>query len=164
MNHPYKLHIEARGDRELVMTRLLQAPRALVWRAFTTPELVKRWLGPARFPMVECEMDVRVGGRYRWVWRMADGSLMGMGGTYRELVPHERIVTTEKFDMAWYPGEAVGTLTLREEGGKTTATQIVRYDSAEIRDGVLKSPMESGVAEGYDRMDDLLAALAKVEG
>ena len=161
MNHPDKLRVEARGDRELVMTRVLDAPRALVWRAFTTPELVKRWLGPARHPMVECEMDVRVDGRYRWAWRMPDGSLMGMGGTYLEVVANERIVNTEKFDMSWYPGEAVDTLTLREESGKTTAMQVVRYDSAEIRDGVLKSPMEGGVAEGYDRMDDLLAELAR---
>ena len=81
-----------------------------------------------------------------------------MGGVFREIVPPERIVSTEKFDESWYPGEAVGTVVLTEEGGKTTLTQTVQYQSREAREAVLKSPMESGVAAGYDRLAELLAS------
>jgi uncharacterized protein YndB with AHSA1/START domain len=154
------LKISAHGDRELVMTRVLNAPRSLVFDAFTKPELVKRWLiGPDGWSMPVCEIDLRVGGSYRYVWRNdRDGSEMGMGGIYREIVVPERLVSTEKFDEAWYPGEAVGTVVFVEQGGKTTVTQTVRYDSRETRDGVLKSPMESGVAASYDRLEALFGA------
>jgi uncharacterized protein YndB with AHSA1/START domain len=81
-----------------------------------------------------------------------------MDGVFREIVPPERIVSTEKFDEAWYPGEAVGTVVLTEEGGKTTLTQTVQYQSREAREAVMKSPMESGVAAGYDRLEELLAS------
>ena len=155
------LKITTRGDREIVMTRILNAPRSLVFDAFTKPELVRRWLlGPDGWTMPVCDIDLRVGGSYRYVWRHASGNEMGMGGVYREIVPPERIVSTEKFDQAWYPGEAVGTLTLLENGGKTTVTQVVQYQSAEARDAVLKSPMESGVEAGYQRLEELLAILA----
>jgi uncharacterized protein YndB with AHSA1/START domain len=87
---------------------------------------------------------------------------MGMGGVYREIVAPERVVATEKFDEAWYPGEAVGTLVLVEQGGRTTVTQTVLYESREARDDVLKSGMESGVAASYDRLAELLVStLAK---
>src|SRR5436309_246880 len=86
------------------------------------------------------------------------GSEMGMGGVYREIVVPERLVTTERFDEAWYPGEAVGTLVLVEQRGRTTVTQTMRYESREARDAVLKSGMEKGVAASYDRLADLLAA------
>ena len=109
--------------------------------------------------MPVCEMDVRVGGTYRWVWRNdSDGTEMGMGGTYREVRAPERLVTTEKFDEAWYPGEALNTLVLVEQVGRTTLTQTMRYESREARDRVLKSGMESGVKASYDRLDELLAA------
>jgi uncharacterized protein YndB with AHSA1/START domain len=110
--------------------------------------------------MPVCEIDLRVGGTYRYVWRRdSDGSEMGLGGVYREIVPQERIVSTEVFDKAWYPGEAVGTLVLTEQNGITTITQTVLYQSREARDGVLKSPMESGVAASYDRLAALVASL-----
>ncbi len=158
------LKVTTRGDREIVMTRVLDAPRRLVFDAFTKPELVKRWLlGPPGWSMPVCEIDLRVGGSYRYVWRHVNGNEMGMGGVYREIVAPERIVATEKFDESWYPGEAVGTLLLVEQGGKTTITQTVLYESRETRDGVLKSPMESGVAAGYDRMAELLASLRAQE-
>jgi uncharacterized protein YndB with AHSA1/START domain len=154
------LTVTASGDREIVMTRVLDAPRELVFEAFTKPELLKRWLlGPDGWTMIVCEYDPRPGGKYRYVWRRdADGTQMGMGGVIREIVPPARIVATEKFDESWYPGEAVGTLVLVEKGGKTTVTQTVRYDSREARNGVLKSPMESGVAASYDRLAAILAA------
>ena len=162
MTNAGTLKVTTRGDREIVMTRTLNAPRPLVFDAFTKPELVKRWLlGPDGWSMPVCEIDLRVGGSYRYVWRRdRDGTEMGMGGVYREIVAPERIVSTEKFDESWYPGEAVGTLVLVEQGGKTTVTQTVLYESRDARDGVLKSPMESGVAAGYDRLEKLLASLA----
>lgn len=154
------LKITTRGDREIVMTRVLNAPRSLVFDAFTKPELIRKWLlGPDGWTMPVCEVDLRVGGSYRYVWRHAKGHEMGMGGVYREIVPPERLVSTEKFDEAWYPGEAVGTITFIEQAGKTTVTQTVQYQSAEARDAVLKSPMESGVEAGYKRLEELLATL-----
>ncbi|HEY1270344.1 MAG TPA: SRPBCC family protein [Terriglobales bacterium] len=140
------------------MTRTLNAPRHLVFEAFTKPELIKQWLlGPDGWSMPVCEVDLRVGGKYRYVWRRdKDGTEMGMGGVYREIVVPERIVSTEQFDQAWYPGEAVGTLTLVEQAGKTKITSTVLYESRDARDGVLKSPMESGVAASYDRLEELL--------
>ncbi len=165
MNNPGNLTVSAQGDREIVMTRVFDAPRQLVFEAFTKPELVRRWLlGPPGWSMPVCEIDLRVGGRYRYVWRRDnDGTEMGMGGVYHEIIVPERVVATEKFDQAWYPGEAVGTIVFREQGGKTTLTQTVLYDSREARDAVLKSPMESGVAASYDRLADLLASRAAAE-
>src|SRR5258707_7484921 len=115
------LKVTTRGDREIVMTRILNAPRTLVFDAFTKPDLVRQWLlGPDGWSMPVCEIDLRVGGQYRYVWRNdAAGHEMGMGGVVREIVPPERIVSTEKFDQAWYPGEAVGTVVLVEQNGKT---------------------------------------------
>ncbi len=154
------LQLTAPGEREIVMTRVLDAPRKLVFDAFTKPELVRRWLlGPPGWSMPVCEIDLRVGGKYRYVWRKdSDGTEMGMGGVYREIVVPERLVTTERFDEAWYPGEAVGTLVLVEQRGRTTVTQTMRYESREARDAVLKSGMEKGVAASYDRLADLLAS------
>jgi uncharacterized protein YndB with AHSA1/START domain len=157
------LQITMPTEREVVMTRVFDAPRALVFEAFTKPALLKRWLlGPPGWSMPVCEIDLRVGGAYRYVWRHdRDGTTMGMGGVYREIVAPERIVSTEKFDEAWYPGEAVGTLVLVEQGGRTTVTQTVVYESRAARDGVVKSGMERGVAASYDRLADLLASTSE---
>jgi uncharacterized protein YndB with AHSA1/START domain len=159
MTGPGALKLSARGDREIVMTRTFDAPRNLVFDAFTKPELVKQWLlGPPGWSMPVCEIDLRVGGKYRYVWRNVNGNEMGMGGVYREIVAPERIVATEEFDESWYPGGALGTLVLVEQGGKTTLTQTVLYESREAREAVLKSPMEQGVAASYDRLAELLAS------
>src|SRR5437899_12087082 len=154
------LQLTAPGEREIVMTRVLDAPRKLVFDAFTKPELVRRWLlGRPGWSRPVCEIDLRVGGKYRYVWRHdREGTEMGMGGVYREIVTPERIVNTERFDEAWYPGEAVDTLVLVERGGRTTLTLTLRYESREARDAVLKSGMESGVTASYDRLADLLAS------
>lgn len=152
------LKVTTRGDREIVMTRVFDAPRDLVYEAFTKPELVKQWLlGPPGWSMPVCEIDLRVGGVYRYLWRHANGQEMGMGGVFREIVPSERIVATEKFDDAWYPGEALVTTSFADAGGKTTLTTAVQYQSREARDAVLKSPMEQGVAASYNRLAELLA-------
>jgi uncharacterized protein YndB with AHSA1/START domain len=160
MEYAKTLKVAARGDREIVMTRVFAAQRKLVWDACTKPALVKRWLlGPDGWSMPVCEIDLRVGGSYRYVWRRdRDGTEMGMGGVYREIMAPERLVATERFDQSWYPGEAVSTLVLAEQDGKTTLTQSVRYESPEARDSVLKSPMESGVAASYDRLAEVLAS------
>ena len=158
MNNAGNLKLTTRGDREIVMTRVFDAPRKLVFDALTKPELVKQWLlGPDGWSMPVCEIDLKVGGKYRYVWRRdKDGTEMGMGGVYREIVAPERVVATEKFDQSWYPGEAVGTLVLSEQGGKTTLTQTILYESRQARDSVLKSGMEKGVLASYDRLANLL--------
>jgi uncharacterized protein YndB with AHSA1/START domain len=160
--NPGTLKLTTRGKREIVMTRVFDAPRTLVFDAFTKPDLVRKWLlGPEGWTMPVCEIDLRVGGSYRYVWRNAQGIEMGMGGVYREIVAPERVVATERFDQSWYPGEAVGTITLAEQSGKTMLTQTVLYDSREAREVVLKSPMESGVVASYDRLARLLASQAE---
>jgi uncharacterized protein YndB with AHSA1/START domain len=149
------------SDLEIAMTRVFSAPRRLVFDALTKPELVKQWLlGPAGWTMPICEIDLRVGGAYRYVWRHADGKEMGMGGVFREIVVPERIVHSERFEQPWYPGEALVTNVLVEQGGKTTLTLTSRFDSRETRDGVLKSGMEKGVTVSYDRLEQLLASQA----
>jgi uncharacterized protein YndB with AHSA1/START domain len=154
------LKLATRGDREIVMTRVFDAPRTLVFDAFTKPELVKQWLlGPPGWSMPVCEIDLRVGGAYRYVWRNTDGHEMGMGGVYREIAAPRRLVATERFDQPWYPGEAVGTVVLVEQSGTTTLTQTILYQSREARDAVLKTGMERGVAASYDRLAEMLPSL-----
>ena len=152
------LQIKAHADREIVLTRSFDAARNLVFEAFTKPELVKQWmLGPPGWTMPVCEIDLRVGGKYRYVWRRdADGSEMGCGGIYREIVAPERLVHTERFDDPWYPGESLITTVLEEERGRTTLTATMLYESRDARDGILKSGMESGVAASYDRLARLV--------
>ncbi len=156
------MKLATRGDREIVITRVFDAPRRLVFDAFTKPELVKRWLlGPPGWAMVVCEVAAKVGDRYRYVWRHDSGAEMGLGGVLREIVPPERIVATEKFDQSWYPGEAVGTIILVEQDGKTILTQTIIYESREARDVVLKSPMEQGMAASYNRLAEVLVSLGE---
>ena len=141
------------------MTRVFDAPRALVWEAFTKPELLKRWFfGPPGWSLAVCEIALQVGGAYRYVWLGPNGSRMAMGGDYREIAAPERLVATERFDEAWYPGDAVNTMVLTESDGKTTLTQTVLYQSGEARDAVLQSGMEGGVAMMYDRLAEMLAS------
>ncbi|NUP56926.1 MAG: SRPBCC family protein [Gemmatimonadaceae bacterium] len=160
MTRTAMLHLDARGEREIVMTREFDAPRHLVYEALTTPALIRRWLGVMEgWSMAVCDVDLRVGGSFRYQWRGPGGVTLGMRGVYREIVPDQRIVSTEVFDESWYPGEAVGTVELVERSGRTTLTTTVLYSSREARDAVLKSPMESGVAKGYDQLDAVLASL-----
>lgn len=154
------LEITTPSDREIVMTRTFNAPRELVFAALTKPELVRQWLlGPDGWSMPVCEIDLRVGGKYRYVWRRdSNGTTMASGGVFREIVPPERIVSTEQFEDPWYPGECLGTVVLIEAGGRTTMSQTMLFATREARDGALKSGMESGVAVSYDRLERLLAA------
>ncbi|MCX6021361.1 MAG: SRPBCC family protein [Chloroflexi bacterium] len=155
------LQIAAQGDREIVMTREFNAPRRLVFDAWTKPELLKRWLGVMEgWSWAVCEVDLRVGGAYRYLWHGPDGAVMGMRGIHREIVAPERLVCTEAFDESWYPGEAVWTVVLVEQDGKTALTQTVEYESREARDAVLATPMAEGVTESYDKLAEVLATLA----
>ena len=153
--------VAASGDFDIVMTRVFDAPRRMVFDAFTKPELVKRWLlGPDGWAMPVCELDPRPGGGIRYVWRRdKDGDEMAMHGTFREVVAPERTVHAEQFDDPWYPGEALVTTVFAEQGGRTTVTMTMHLETREARDGVLKSGMESGVARSYERLDDVLAAV-----
>ena len=154
------LQITTPTDREIAMTRVFDAPRKLVYDAYTKPELLKRWLGVfGGWSLAVCEIDLKVGGGYRYVWRGPDGAEMGMRGIYREIVPAERIVSTESFDDPWYEGEAVGTVVFVEQGGTTTLTTTLLYASKEVRDAVLKSPMEQGVTASYDKLAEYLASI-----
>jgi uncharacterized protein YndB with AHSA1/START domain len=152
-----KVQVTAPSAREIVMTRVFGAPRHLVFDAWTNPELLKQWLlGPPGWTMPVCEIDLRVGGRYRYVWRGPDGTEMGMGGVHREVVVPERIVNTQLFDQDWTGGKTVGTLVLVERDGKTTVTNSVLYSSKEARDAALLTGMADGVGMGYERLDKLL--------
>ena len=155
-----RLMVTTPSDREIAMSRVFDAPRHLVYDAFTKPELIQRWLGVfGGWSFKVCEVDLKVGGRYRYVWTK-DGHDMCLGGTYREIVKNERIVSDEVFDDPWYEGQAVATATFVEKAGKTTLVMAVRYDSKAIRDAVLQSPMERGVASSFDALAALLARSA----
>jgi uncharacterized protein YndB with AHSA1/START domain len=149
------LKVTTPTDREIVLTRVFDAPRHLVFEAFSKPELLKRWFGPRGWSLVVCEVDLKVGGGFRFVLRGPDGKEMGMRGVYREIAPPERSVHMESFDD--YPGESQVTAVFVEQGGKTTLTATVLYRSQEVRDAVIKSGMEHGAAESYDRLAELLA-------
>jgi uncharacterized protein YndB with AHSA1/START domain len=153
------LKLGPQGDREIVVTRTFNAPRDLVFDAFTKPELVKRWmLGPEGWSMPVCNIDLRVGGKGRYEWANAERqSGMALTAEFLEIVPPERIVHTELFDQDWTGGKTVITTTFTERAGKTTMTMTIVYPSAEARDSVLKSGMEQGMAMSYDRLDSILA-------
>ena len=157
MSDTGSLKVTTPSDREIAMTRVFNAPRQLVFEAYTKPELLKRWmLGPPGWEMVVCNVALKVGDRYRYEWRnAASGHQFGNGGVCREFSPPERIVVTETMDGQ--PGEALVTTTLVEQNGKTTLTLNILFESREIRDIALKSGMERGVAASYDRLDQVLA-------
>lgn len=155
MKNTGSLKVTTPTDREIVLTRVFDAPRHLVWDAFTKPALLKRWFGPRDWSLVVCEVDLKVGGGFRFVLRGPDGRDMGMRGTYREIVPCERSIHTESFDD--FPGESTVTTILTEKGSTTTLTATVLYPSREVRDAVIQSGMEHGAAESYDKLAELLA-------
>jgi uncharacterized protein YndB with AHSA1/START domain len=156
MKNTGTLKVTTPTDREIVLTRVFDAPRRLVWNAFSKPELLQRWFGPRGWSLVVCEVDLKVGGGFRFVLRGPDGNTMGMRGVYREIVPPERSVHMESFDD--YPGESQVTAMFVEQHGKTTLTATVLYPSQEVRDAVIKSGMEHGAAESYDKLAELLAS------
>ena len=145
-------------EREIVMTREFAAPRRLVFDAFTRPEHVQRWLlGPEGWTMPVCEIDLRPGGAWRFVWRQASGEEMEMTGEYREVAPPERLVNTERWGGPW--PETLNTLALTEANGRTTMTNTVRYPSTEARDAALQTGMKEGAATSFDRLEEHLRAM-----
>lgn len=153
-----QLVITTPSETEVRVERDFDAPRELVFEAHTKPELVRRWLlGPGDWTMPECEIDLRVGGRYRYGWQHAERGEMGMGGIFREIDPPARLVTTERFDEEWYPGECVVTTVLTERNGKTHLEMTMQFESEAARDIALKSPMDEGIESGYARLDSILS-------
>ena len=153
------LQVTTPSDREVVITRVFDAPRGMVFDAHTKPDLVRRWLlGPPGWTMPVCEIDLRVGGKYRYVWQHGAGQRMGVAGTFTEVVRPSRLVITQLFDEDWTGGETIVITELAEQGGKTTLTTTVRYGSREARDGALKTGMTTGMEAGYERLDALLQA------
>jgi uncharacterized protein YndB with AHSA1/START domain len=158
-----KAQVTLPSDREVKVARSFKAPRALVYRAYTEPELVRRWmLGPPGWSMPVCEMDVRVGGRFRWRWRSDDGANeFGFSGTYREVLPASRIVHTEAYEPGTvggpYPGEdAIVTVTFTEDSGVATVTTLIDFGSKEARDGAVATGMTDGMEQSYQLLDRLL--------
>jgi uncharacterized protein YndB with AHSA1/START domain len=153
------LSVTLPSEREIVLTRVFDAPRHLVFKALTSCDHLKHWWGPRRMTISSCRMDFRPGGSYRIAHRDTDGTEYGFRGEYREIVPPERIVQT--FEFEGMPGHvSVETLTLVEQGGKTTYTSTSVFDSVEDRDGMLQSGMEEGAAETLDRLAEYLETLA----
>jgi uncharacterized protein YndB with AHSA1/START domain len=144
------------SDVEISISREFAAPRTLVFDAHTKPEHVSQWLlGPEGWTMPVCEIDLRPGGSWHFVWRRDDGTEMEMRGVYHEVVPPERIVNTERWGPEW--PETVNTVLFTEQDGKTTVTQTVRYPSKEARDAALATGMMTGVERSYELLDALLA-------
>ena len=146
------------SDREVSMTRVFDAPRRLVWEAYTKPEHIRQWLlGPEGWTMPVCEMDLRPGGAWHFVWRKDDGAEMGMTGVYREIVPHERLVNTERWGPEW--PETINTVVFTEEKGKTRVTLTVLYPSKEARDAAMRTGMKEGANRSFDRLDAVLRGM-----
>jgi uncharacterized protein YndB with AHSA1/START domain len=147
------------SDREILGTRVVDAPRELVWEAWTNPEHVPHWLlGPEGWTMPVCEIDLRPGGAWHFVWRRSDGTEMEMRGEYREVEPPERLVHTESWGGDW--PETLNTLILSEEDGKTTMAQTVLYPSKEARDAALATGMTKGASISFERLDEYLRTMA----
>jgi len=150
---------ETPTDREVVITRVVDAPRALVWDVWTNPEHLPNWmLGPDGWSMPVCEIDLRPGGGWHMVWRRSDGTEMAMRGSYREITPPARLVSTESWGENW--PETINTVTLSESAGKTTITQTILYPSKEARDAALGTGMKDGMDQSFDRLDEYLRRIA----
>jgi uncharacterized protein YndB with AHSA1/START domain len=147
------------SDREIVATRIFDAPRRLVFAAWTNPEHLPHWmLGPEGWAMPVCKIDLRPGGAWHFAWRKSDGTEMEMRGVYREVTPPERLVSTESWGGDW--PETLNTLLLTEENGRTTMTNTVLYPSKAARDAALKTGMREGMTMSFDRLAEYLRAKA----
>ena len=147
------------SDREVMVTRVFDAPRRLVWDAFTKCEHMQQWmLGPEGWTMPICQMDLRPGGKIRWGWRRADGTEMTITGVTKEVSPPERFVMTESWGDPW--PESLNTLVLTEKDGKTTLTQTLLYPSKAARDAALQTGMKDGMVVTYERLDSFLQRMA----
>jgi uncharacterized protein YndB with AHSA1/START domain len=146
------------ADEQILITREFDAPKHLVYKAWTTPELVRRWWNAKRGEVTTCEIDLRVGGTWRYVMVTPDGMEVGFHGEYREIVPNERIVSTEVFE-GMPEAAALNTLTLAEEDGRTILTVLVEHSSKEHRDGHINSGMEAGMQDAMDLLEEVAISL-----
>ena len=157
---PARSKFVRKSERELVTTHTFDAPRELVWKAWTDPKLIPKWWGPRRYSTVVDKMDVRPGGRWRFVQRDAEGNEFGFHGEYREVEPPKRLVDT--FEYEGMPGHVlVETAIFEEVGGKTKLTQSSVFQSVEDLEGMLASGMEEGAAETMERFTDLVTETPK---
>lgn len=145
--------VSAPNDTQIVMTREFDAPRDLVFKALTTPDLLKRWFGADGWELVECEIDLRVGGAWRFVSVGPGGLRMGQSGVYTEILPGSRLAYTERYDDQWFPGTALVEADLL---GSTTMISTLTFPDKDTRDLVLASPMEQGVNASHNRLEKLL--------
>jgi uncharacterized protein YndB with AHSA1/START domain len=158
-NNPGTTTFSTPSDREIAATRVFDAPRRLVFEAYTNPKHIPHWmLGPEGWTMPVCEVDLRPGGAWHFVWRRGDGDEMAMRGSYKEVVPPEKVVSTESWGGDW--PETINTLILTEENGRTTMTSTVLYPSKEARDAALKTGMKDGMTQSFDRLAEYLQSLA----
>jgi uncharacterized protein YndB with AHSA1/START domain len=149
------------SDREIVLSRTFDAPRRLVFDAFTRPDLLVRWYGAYGWQLVMCEVDLRVGGSWRYVSEGPDGAVMGQSGTYLEIDPPDRLVVTELFDDQSYPGETTITHEFDEDHERTTVTTTLTFATPAGRDIVLGYPMAHGVAESFERLTSVLVEMSR---
>jgi uncharacterized protein YndB with AHSA1/START domain len=163
MDTPEDLKISTPTDREVVVMRTFDAPRTLVFDAYTQPELLKRWYDAPGRSLVICEIDLRVGGAYRFLWRGEGRRDVGMRGVHREVVRPKRLVRTQTWED-WDAGEIIETAVFTERAGKTTLTSTGLYPSREVRDAVLKAGLENGTRESYGRLAVILARLQQSRG
>jgi uncharacterized protein YndB with AHSA1/START domain len=152
--------VTLQSDTEVLVTREFNAPKHLVYKAYTTPELVRRWWAGKHGEMTLAEIDLRVGGMWRYVMIAGGGMEIAFHGTYREIVPDERLVHTEVYE-AMPEGEVVNTITFAETDGRTTLTVLIECGSKDVRDAMLSSGMEVGMQESYDRMEQVAIELAE---
>jgi uncharacterized protein YndB with AHSA1/START domain len=146
------------NDRDIVSVRVVDAPRRIAFDAWTNPTHVSKWLlGPEGWTMPVCEVDLRAGGAWRYVWRKSDGQEMAMSGTYKEVSPPNRVVWTETWGPEW--PESVNTAVFTESGGQTTITLTMTYASKDVGDAALKTGMTGGMDTSFDRLDNLLKTL-----
>ena len=162
-----KAQVTLPSDHEVKVTRSFRAPRALVYRAYTEPELVRRWLlGPPGWSMPVCEMDVRVGGGFQWRWRREEKrSEFGFSGAFREVQPASKIVHTQAYEPGTVGGgcpadNAIVTVTFMEDGSVTTVTTLIDFGSKEARDAALATGMTDGMEQSYQLLDFLTYRLA----
>lgn len=154
------LTVTTPNDTDILVVRAFNAPREMVWKCFHTPQFVTQWLlGPGDWTMPVCEIDARAGGAFKYMWAHGDGRTMKMSGTYVEVTPPERSVHIETFDEDWAGAPTQVTTLFGEEGGVTTVTMTIRYESMEARDAARATGMTGGMEAGYVRLDELLAEL-----
>jgi uncharacterized protein YndB with AHSA1/START domain len=149
------------SDEEILIVREFDAPKHLVYKAYTTPELVRRWWAGERGEMETCEIDLRVGGRWRYAMVAKGGFQVAFHGEFSEIVPNERLVTTEVYEDA-PPGleDPINIVTFEEAGGRTTLSIVMKVESREVRDMIIDSGMEGGLQEGMDILEQIARELA----